>query len=79
MGNKSDRCRRQGEGGFVGVAVEIQRVENELNFGHRKRRRSRGCRRFESCHSDQKKENYTKCGSHFMYYSIFIIYYSVYF
>ena len=53
LGKQSDRCRWQGEGGLVGVAVKIQQsVKRAVNFGHRKRRRSRGCRRFESCHPD---------------------------
>ncbi len=32
MGNKSDRCRWQGEGRFVGVAVKIERSKSEQSI-----------------------------------------------
>ena len=57
LGYEHDRILWMIQGVFIGVAVKIVRSEQRANnFGHRKRRRSRGCREFKSLHSDQNTE-----------------------
>ncbi len=58
LGTTRDRVLWTMKGAFCGVAVKIVRREQRANnFGHRKRRQSRGCREFEPLHSDHKKSN----------------------
>ena len=55
LGYKHDRRQWRIQGVLIGVAVKIVRCEQRANnFGHRKRRRSRGCRGFKSLHLDHE-------------------------
>ena len=53
LGIFAERARWAKQRGENGAAVKICKAKREANFGNRKGRRSRRCRRFESCHSDQ--------------------------
>jgi len=54
LGVFAERCRGQKQRGENGAAVKILRAKRGKNFGYRKGRRSRGCRVFESPHSDHR-------------------------